>query len=92
MTTFCISKQFKRQVEESVCNTSKHSYPEKTEASSKLIRKGKYTFGKMGKKKSTTQKIKQNEELTYQKRNSDSLVRQIPTQQFDKINSSAKLC
>lgn len=36
-------------------------------------------------------KIKQKEELIYQKRNSDSLVRQIPAQQFDKINSSAKL-
>ena len=51
MTTFCISKQFKRQVEESVCNTLKHSYSEKIEASSKIIRKGKYTYGKMGKKK-----------------------------------------
>ena len=50
MTTFCISKQFKRQVEESVCNTSKHSYSEKTEASSKIIRKGKYTYGKWAKK------------------------------------------
>ena len=50
MTTFCISKQFKRQVEESVCNTSKHSYSEKTEASSKIIRKGKSTYGKWAKK------------------------------------------
>lgn len=92
MTTFCISKQFKRQVEESVCNTSKHSYSEKTEASSKIIRKGKYTYGKWAKKVSIIQKIKQKKELTYQKINSDSLVRQIPTQQFDKISSSAKLC
>lgn len=49
-------------------------------------------MGKWAKKKSTIQKIKQKEELTYQKINPDSLVRQIPTQQFDKINSSAKLC
>lgn len=51
-------------------------------------------MGKWAKKKkvSTIQKLKQKKELTYQKTNSDSLVRQIPTQQFDKINSSAKLC
>ena len=50
-------------------------------------------MGKWAKKKSKhNTKLKQKKELTYQKTNSDSLVRQIPTQQFDKINSSAKLC
>ena len=48
---------------------------------------------KWAKKKSKhNTKLKQKKELTYQKTNSDSLVRQIPTKQFDKINSSAKLC
>lgn len=49
-------------------------------------------MGNGQKKVSIIQKIKQKKELTYQKINSDSLVRQIPTQQFDKISSSAKLC
>ena len=49
MKTFCITKQFRRQVEESICNTLINSYPEKSEAFSKLIRKGKYAYGKMDK-------------------------------------------